>query len=91
MATFQSPEGGRLIEVGLSSPLLCCCLTAGLKSSLNLSVEINKQQTAVERGHHFFWFIFYKKRNTHLGKIEATLLAGYAKSIRFTHLSTVLK
>ena len=106
MATFQSPEGGRLIEVGLSSPLLCCCLTAGLKSSLNLLIEIKKQLTAVEQGHQFSWFIFYKKRKTYLGKIEATLLTGYAKSIlfavnnlriqrdstpRFTQISFVLK
>ena len=33
-----------------------------LKSSLNLLIEINKQQTANERGHQFSWFIFYKKR-----------------------------
>ena len=76
---LQSPEGGRLIEVGLNSPLLCCCFTAGRKSSLNLSIEINKQKTAVERGHQFFWFIFYKKRKTYLGKIEATLLGRVCK------------
>ena len=27
-----------------------------------LLIEINKQQTANERGHRFSWFIFYKKQ-----------------------------
>ena len=35
--------------------------TAGLKSSLNLLIEINKQQTANELGYQLSWFIFYKK------------------------------
>ena len=38
------------------------CFTAGLKSSLNFLIEINKQQTANQRGHQFSWFIFLKKR-----------------------------
>ena len=29
-----------------SSPLLCCCFTAGLKNSLNLLIEINKQPSS---------------------------------------------
>ena len=35
--------------------------TAGLKSSLNLLIEVNKQQTANERGHQFSWFIFTRR------------------------------
>ena len=41
--------------------LLCCCFIACLKSSLNLIIEINKQQTADERGQQFFWFSFLQK------------------------------
>ena len=57
---------------------LCCCFTAGLKSSLNLLIEFNKQQTANERGHQFSWFIFYKKRRQINNKSVTLRLAPLA-------------
>ena len=52
-----------------SSPWLCCCFTAGLKSSPNLLMEINKQQTANERGPPE---CYYK------AKRKLSLISGYS-------------
>ena len=60
-----------------SSPLVeCCCFTAGLKSSLNLCIEIKKQQTANERGHQFPGLVFTKSE----GKQQVCYLKTSATS-----------
>ena len=44
-----------------------------MKSSLNLLIEINKQQTANERGHQFSRFFFWKKAKANNKSVTLSL------------------
>ena len=58
---------------------MCCCFIAGLKSSLNLISEINKQQTGKERGQQFFWFVYFLTEY-HLRRFSSSTAAQFSQA-----------